>query len=79
MSKADIIVAIVFFTIFFGGIFVIIMNGYDEWIETKELLEHCKDNGYDGIRYEEVNFFRDEPRCANFTIEEEFKNNRRRK
>lgn len=79
MAKMDVMVFIVVFAIFFGGLFLIILNGYNVWVETGDLLEHCKNNGYDGIRYEEVNFFIDEPKCANWTIEEEFKNNRRRR
>ena len=72
MNRSDFIIAVVFFVIFFGGIFVIIINGYNTWNETADLLEYCKDNGYDGIRYETVNFMRDEPKCANFTIEDKF-------
>lgn len=77
MGKSDIIIGVIIFVVFFAGVFAILINGYNEFHETADLLEHCKDNGYDGIRYEQVNFFKEEPRCANFTIEEKFKMDRK--
>ena len=40
--------------------------------DVKDLLNYCKDNGFDGVRYEEVNFFQDEPKCAMFTTEDKY-------
>lgn len=45
---------------------------YTKLQDLEGLFDYCKKNGYDGIRYEQVNFLREEPLCANFTIEERY-------
>lgn len=72
MNKSDITITVVLAIILFGGIFAIVLSGYNDFVKIEPLIQYCKDNGYDGIRYEEASFLRDEPRCANFTIEERF-------
>lgn len=43
------------------------------WQHDTGLMEYCKENGFDGMRYETVGFLTKEPRCAMSTIEEEYR------
>ncbi len=46
------------------------LYAYSEIDKTASLIDSCKYNGYDGIRYEKINYFMEKPRCAYFTDEE---------
>ncbi len=78
MTK-DTIMSVIIIIILLIGMFLVSIWGYNVFVETGDLMEYCKENGYDGIRYEKVNFLREEPKCVHFTIEEEFKKSRGRR
>lgn len=46
---------------------------YAQVTDVADFIGFCQEEGYDGIKYEKVNFMKDEPRCANFTAEDRYK------
>ncbi len=53
--------------LFLEGILLIVMFQLEKASDT---LDECKDQGYDGVRYEKVNYFQEKLICATFTDEE---------
>ena len=65
--------ALVFTILMFGSFGLFGWYVYDQVMHIGDFIEFCQQEGYDGIRYEKVNFMRDEPRCTNFTPEDRYK------
>ncbi len=76
MKLSEVLAGVLFSVIVLGGMGLFIYSGMQE---AQGLLNHCKENGYDGVRYEEVNFIKDELKCANFTVEDEYHIEKNRK
>lgn len=75
-KKGTILALVVTMLMMFVMIGGINLYSYNKIIEAEEFIEHCKANGYDGIRFEQVNILKEVPHCANFTdlerVENEF-------
>lgn len=73
MDKSEIFlrfITILTFGLIMFGIVLVIYNAMEE---AEDLMKHCQANGYDGIKWEEVNFMKDTLVCTNFTHAEKVK------
>lgn len=64
------IISLIIILVFIGVIGFMICG---EMVETAKLLDACKENGFDGIRFERVGLFQEEPVCTYFTKAEKVK------